>query len=198
MVSTIGAVDQLLSGQLGAYDEQMQQAKEARNRQEQVMSENRGRAMQEAYILNRQLGNRLPQQLATQGMHGGLTETSTVDLANQYQNARNTAGQNYQNNLANVDLELFNTESNIRAQIAKAKAEAEAQRIQIAAAEAAAAEARARAARSGSSGLGDSTGVKTTPIIAVSTSPTGIRQPTAYYPFLGAYTRTAGAREKAY
>ena len=83
--------------------------------------------MQELYIINEQNKRTLPQQLAAQGMHGGLTESSMVDLANAYQKSRNQQNQTYQDALADLSLDYNKNRNTINAQIAAAQAQAQAQ-----------------------------------------------------------------------
>lgn len=80
------------------------------------MAQNNARALQNAYIQARQAQRALPQYLAAQGMHGGMTETSMVRLNNNYQNNRNSIEQGYQKELAAVEREYQNALADLQRQ----------------------------------------------------------------------------------
>lgn len=66
----------------------------------------------QAYIMHMQAKKALPQQLASQGITGGATETANLGLQTAYQNNVNTINQNRANALQDIDnaiVELKNT-----------------------------------------------------------------------------------------
>ena len=66
----------------------------------------------QAYIMHMQAKKALPQQLASQGITGGATETANLGLQTTYQNNVNTINQNKANALRDIDnaiVELQNT-----------------------------------------------------------------------------------------
>lgn len=66
----------------------------------------------QAYIMHMQAKKALPQQLASQGITGGATETANLGLQTTYQNNVNTINQNRANALQDIDnaiVELKNT-----------------------------------------------------------------------------------------
>ncbi len=66
----------------------------------------------QAYIMHMQQRKALPQQLASQGVSGGATETANLGLASDYQNNVNTINQNRANSIQDIDnaiVDLQNT-----------------------------------------------------------------------------------------
>lgn len=66
----------------------------------------------QAYIMHMQQKKALPQQLASQGVTGGATETASLGLASDYQNNVNTINQNRANSIQDIDnaiVDLQNT-----------------------------------------------------------------------------------------
>lgn len=66
----------------------------------------------QAYIMHMQQKKALPQQLASQGVTGGATETANLGLASDYQNNVNTINQNRANSIQDIDnaiVDLQNT-----------------------------------------------------------------------------------------
>lgn len=77
-----------------------------------------GKALQEAYI-NRMLQSKnLQQSLSAQGLNGGVSETTTAGMYNNYNNARNDLETERQSQLAN----LLNTYQNNMAQLEQQRA----------------------------------------------------------------------------
>ncbi len=76
---------------------------------------------QEAYIQNMLAKRDLPQQLAAQGMTGGLSESSQLALEADYGNQTNAARRDYDNNITNLENQI----GQVRAAQADAVAAAE-------------------------------------------------------------------------
>ena len=129
MATSAAAIDALLAGQMAAYNKQLENEKRIYDRSVEKLGAAQDAAMQEAYLASREAQRQLPQALAAQGMHGGLTESSMVDLANNYQNSRNNVATTYADNLADVELDYMGRVSEIEGLIAQAQAEANAARI---------------------------------------------------------------------
>ena len=135
MATTVEAINALLAGQQEAYNKQLENEKRIYDQSVERLNAARDSAMQEAYLASREAQRQLPQALAARGMHGGLTESSLVDLANNYQRSRNSLSRTYADNLADLELDYAGKVSNIEGLIAQAKAEAEAARIDAMAAQ---------------------------------------------------------------
>ena len=116
------------------YEDQYNQLKEAYERQEALLREQNRRAVEQgtnrlnaqktninqaadenarqAYVQYMQSQKALPQQLASQGVSGGATETANLGLQTAYQNNVNAINQNKANRLQEIDnaiVDLQNT-----------------------------------------------------------------------------------------
>lgn len=129
----------------------MQAAEATHKRQTDVATQNRDRNLSDAYQIYQKELNTMPQELRAMGSHGGMTGTNRVRLANDYQNMRQGAEQDYTNTVADLDLSLNNELGGYRGQMA-ALQQAEAAAKQAAAQEAAYAAARASSGSGASSG----------------------------------------------
>lgn len=112
----------LLGDQLAARQQQVQARYDTENQRfqqenqllSQRLTDQNNRALQDAYIKAQQASKALPQQLAAQGMHGGMTETSMVRLNNNYQNNRNALDRDFQTNLSDLNRSYQNSLADLR------------------------------------------------------------------------------------
>lgn len=97
------AYDKHLESLLGNYDSQKAQLLDAYNRSRKELSGNAEDAFKQAYISNMLQRRNLAQRLSSMGLTGGATETSMVNMANNYGNARNDINKNLSRNLYNLE-----------------------------------------------------------------------------------------------
>lgn len=131
------------------YEEQIRQAERIYNTNKTNLTSDNQRALRELYVGRMNAERDLPQRLSAYGMNGGLTETSELDLRNNYLRNRSNQETDFQRSLADLTNTYQGETGNLRAQIAAIQGKYAAQ----AAKEAAAAAAKASAGRGGSSGL---------------------------------------------
>lgn len=140
--------EQVIQAQLAAttapYEAQLSNLRAEYNASREKQARENAKKLNELYIMSEQNKRTLPQQLAVQGMNGGLTESSMVNLANTYMNNRNAQNQAYQDTLADLTLAYNQNVNDINAKIAAARAQADAELAALAASR--------RSGRSGSSG----------------------------------------------
>ena len=97
-----------IENQVGAaYDAQKtaynEQAEKDRATQLGEAQKNQQSALKQAYITRLQNQQRLNQNLAQSGIRGGMTETATLNLANQYGQARAAANADYTNSVNSIN-----------------------------------------------------------------------------------------------
>ena len=132
--STNTPVVEEVKEEVNPYEEEYRQLQEAYKRQEELLREQNRLAVEQgvnrlnsqkeninqsadenarqAYIMHMQAQKALPQQLASQGITGGATETANLGLQATYQNNVNAINQNKMNALQDIDnaiVELKNT-----------------------------------------------------------------------------------------
>lgn len=129
--------EQVIQAQLAAttapYEAQLSNLRAEYDASREKQARENAKRLNELYIMSEQNKRTLPQQLAVQGMNGGLTESSMVNLANTYMNNRNAQNQAYQDNLADLTLAYNQNVNDINAKIAAARAQADAERAALAA-----------------------------------------------------------------
>ena len=130
------------------YEAAIEAARRNYARQREILQNDLARSQQENYVSRRLAERDIPQRLSAYGMHGGLTETSEMDLRNRYNRQRGLLDEGYQFNLGNLSIDESNELGKLQAQIAAAYARAASQRAQE---QARAAEAARQAALSSSS-----------------------------------------------
>lgn len=94
-----------------AVDQYREQQEKNRTMQIGEAQKTQQSALKQAYITRLQNEQRLNQNLATQGIRGGMTETSNLRLANQYGADRSNANTNYANSVNSINQ---NIDQNIR------------------------------------------------------------------------------------
>ena len=132
--STNTPVVEEVKEEVNPYEEEYRQLQEAYKRQEELLREQNRLAVEQgvnrlnsqkenvnqsadenarqAYIMHMQAQKALPQQLASQGITGGATETANLGLQSTYQNNVNAINQNKMNALQDIDnaiVDLQNT-----------------------------------------------------------------------------------------
>ena len=132
--STNTTVVEEVKEEVNPYEEEYRQLQEAYKRQEELLREQNRLAVEQgvnrlnsqkenvnqsadenarqAYIMHMQAQKALPQQLASQGITGGATETANLGLQSTYQNNVNAINQNKMNALQDIDnaiVDLQNT-----------------------------------------------------------------------------------------
>lgn len=132
--STNTPVVEEVKEEVNPYEEEYRQLQEAYKRQEELLREQNRLAVEQgvnrlnsqkeninqsadenarqAYIMHMQAQKALPQQLASQGITGGATETANLGLQATYQNNVNAINQNKMNALQDIDnaiVDLQNT-----------------------------------------------------------------------------------------
>ena len=117
------------------YDDQIKKyneyADKVAGQQIAEAQKNQQSALKQAYISRMQNQQRLNQNLAMSGIRGGMTETSNLNLANQYGQARNAANADYANSVNSINQQteenkfnnMLNTESARRQYIENREAE---------------------------------------------------------------------------
>jgi multidrug efflux pump subunit AcrA (membrane-fusion protein) len=124
------------------YEERIRQAEREYAERRNRLERERDRALNEAYIARRIAERELPDRLAMGGYHGGLAETSELDLRNTYARNRRNLENEYAGNISDLELQEAGEVGDLRARIAAAQASANVRR----------AEAQARLARARSGG----------------------------------------------
>lgn len=92
------------------------------NRQRPQIEQRYEDTAQEAYIQNMLAKRDLPQQLAAQGMTGGLSESSQLALEASYGNQANAARRDYDNNIYDLETQIGNVRSAQADAVAEARA----------------------------------------------------------------------------
>ena len=122
---TTTKVEEIEEEEINPLEEQYRQLQEAYKRQEELLREQNRLAVEQgvnrlnsqkeninqsadenarqAYIMHMQAQKALPQQLASQGITGGATETANLGLQTTYQNNVNAINQNKMNALQDID-----------------------------------------------------------------------------------------------
>lgn len=122
---TTTKVEEIEEEEINPLEEQYRQLQEAYKRQEELLREQNRLAVEQgvnrlnsqkesinqsadenarqAYIMHMQAQKALPQQLASQGITGGATETANLGLQSTYQNNVNAINQNKMNALQDID-----------------------------------------------------------------------------------------------
>ena len=124
-----------LSNLQNTYDINASQLANIYNQQKQTANENADDAARQQYILYKQNKNNLGEQLSTQGITGGASETALNSILNAYtnglatnekarQNSLTELGNTYQNDLANLQAQLSSDQASINNQYGTAMAEA--------------------------------------------------------------------------
>lgn len=124
-----------LSNLQNTYDINASQLANIYNQQKQAANESADDAAREQYILYKQNKNNLGEQLSTQGITGGASETALNSILNAYtsglatnekarQNSLTELGNTYQNDLANLQAQLSSDQASINNQYGTAIAEA--------------------------------------------------------------------------
>lgn len=113
--------------QKSIYDAELQNLKKEYDHNSQKLGKNRDTALNEAYIGKKQAERDLPKLLSAMGMHGGLSETSSVRLKNSYGNNRNKLETTYADNMGDLTLQYTGNQNSLMEKISAAKAQAEAQ-----------------------------------------------------------------------
>ncbi|NLL92309.1 MAG: hypothetical protein GX222_07875 [Ruminococcaceae bacterium] len=124
------------------YEARIKQAEREYAEKRNRLAVERDRALQEAYLALRIAERELPDRLAMGGYHGGLAETSELDLRNNYLRNRRKLEGEYSGQLGELELAEAGEMADLKAKIAEAQASANARR----------AEEQARLARLRSSG----------------------------------------------
>lgn len=101
-----------------AYNVAANQQKTNYNYAQGQLNDSTGAALREAYINKMLTLKNMPQSLSAQGLHGGMSETTTGSMYNSYANARNSLETERQNQLA----ALLNTYQNNMAQLESERA----------------------------------------------------------------------------
>ena len=78
------------------------------------LNKSHNKALQEAYITKMQSKKSVPQMLAQQGINGGASETTLSNINRAYQNARNTANDNFNTNKITLDTNYGDNTRQIR------------------------------------------------------------------------------------
>lgn len=133
MATNAAVIQAQLAATTAPYEAQLRNLQLDYEASQKKQAEDNARRLQELYLSHEQNQRTLPQQLAAQGMNGGLTESSIVNLANTYQNNRNAQNRTYQNALADLSLDYNKNRNTVNAQIAAAQAQAQAQLAALAA-----------------------------------------------------------------
>ena len=84
------------------YQAQIDQLKRLYNTNKKNLKADNARALREMYVSRMMAERDLPNRLSAYGMHGGLSETSELDLRNTYSRSRAEQEQAYQRNLADL------------------------------------------------------------------------------------------------
>lgn len=114
------------------YQAQIDSAVRELEYQKEGINDQFGTGAQQAYI-NKMLAQRdLPQQLASTGIQGGLTESSLLSLENEYSNNYNDLLKERNRSNNEVDLNIANVRANGAAAMAEAAANYQAQMAQLA------------------------------------------------------------------
>jgi hypothetical protein len=124
-----------LSNLQNTYDINASQLANIYNQQKQAANESADDAAREQYILYKQNKNNLGEQLSTQGITGGASETALNSILNAYtsglatnekarQNSLTELGNTYQNDLTNLQAQLSSDQASINQQYGQAIAEA--------------------------------------------------------------------------
>ena len=124
-----------LSNLQNTYDINASQLANIYNQQKQAANESADDAAREQYILYKQNKNNLGEQLSTQGITGGASETALNSILNAYtsglatnekarQNSLTELGNTYQNDLTSLQAQLSSDQANINQQYGQAMAEA--------------------------------------------------------------------------
>ncbi len=116
-------------------------------------AEENAQALQQLFIAKEQAQRVMPQQLAAQGIRGGLSETTRLGLNNNYINSRNTQDTAHLNALSDLELNYTKQKNTIQAQLAAARAQANAQLAALAQASAGGGSSRSRSGGSGGGGV---------------------------------------------
>lgn len=106
---------------------QAQQEKALRagyDQQQQKLTENKNKALREAYISKMKEERDMPSTMARQGLNGGMTESNIASIQRNYQNNRNAAETNYNDNRTSLDVGYEGDLANIRSQYVDAIASA--------------------------------------------------------------------------
>ena len=133
MATNEAVIQAQLAATTAPYEAQLRNLQLDYEASQKKQAQENAKRLQELYLSHEQNKRTLPQQLAAQGMNGGLTESSIINLANTYQNNRNSQTQTYQDMLANLSLDYNKNRNSVNAQIAAAQAQAQAQMAALAA-----------------------------------------------------------------
>lgn len=94
-----------LNGQITKANQlSVQQGMNRLNSQKGQINQGYDDAARQAYVASRQAQVALPQQLASQGINGGATETAQLGLATSYQNNLNSINTNRQNAMSDIGM----------------------------------------------------------------------------------------------
>ena len=101
-----GAIESQRSAQLARLQAQYDAAAAELERQRPTLQQNYEDTAQQAYIQNMLSKRDLPQQLAAQGLNGGMSESSQLALETEYGNQLNAARKQYNQNLYDLDTQI--------------------------------------------------------------------------------------------
>ena len=130
--------DNALDAANNAYDINAEQLKNIYNQSINQTNQNADDAARQQYILYKQGKNKLGEQLSSQGITGGASETALNSLLNSYsgnlatneaarQSSLTEAGNEYQNDLASLQAQLQNDKASINNSYGNALADAQAE-----------------------------------------------------------------------
>ena len=114
------AMADAMEEEAAAYERQIESQVRALNAQKDPLEQQYNKSAQQAYIQSELAKKNLPQQLAAQGLNGGASESANLAIETGYGNALNQLTQDYNNNLAALDLQIQQLRAN--GEIAKAQA----------------------------------------------------------------------------
>ena len=104
------------------YEAQIEHLTRLYNTSKKNLQADNERALRDMYVGRMMAERDLPGRLAAYGMHGGLTETSEMDLRNVYGRNRANQEQAYQRNLTDLSNTYQGNVGQLRAQIAAIQA----------------------------------------------------------------------------
>lgn len=87
----------------GNYDSQVGTLRSAKKKSTRELNVDSEQALREAYITKMQNQRDLQQRLASQGLNGGMTETTMARLANNYGNSRTSVNNTRNRSLAGIN-----------------------------------------------------------------------------------------------
>lgn len=114
------AMADAMEEEAAAYERQIESQVRALNAQKDPLEQQYNKSAQQAYIQSELAKKKLPEQLAAQGLGGGASESANLAIETNYGNALNDLTQDYNNNLAALDLQMQQLRAN--GEIAKAQA----------------------------------------------------------------------------